>query len=56
MTKKHYAAAAAALPEYKARIERIVFIDVTAFDWNCPQHIKRRYTEPEFAKPRKNDA
>ena len=37
------------LPDYKARIERIVLIDVVAFDWNCPQHIMRRYTESEFA-------
>jgi len=37
------------LPDYKARIERVVFIDVVAFDWNCPQHITRRYTEEEFA-------
>ena len=37
------------LPDYKARIERVVFIDVVAFDWNCPQHITRRYTELEFA-------
>jgi hypothetical protein len=36
------------LPEYKARIERVVFIDVVAFDWNCPQHITRRYTESEI--------
>ena len=36
------------LPEYKARIERVAFIDVVAFDWNCPQHITRRYTESEF--------
>ncbi len=42
--------AAVDLPDYKARIERIVFIDVVAFDWNCPQHITRRYTEPEFAQ------
>lgn len=35
------------LPEYKARIERVVFIDVVAYDWNCPQHITRRYTESE---------
>jgi predicted pyridoxine 5'-phosphate oxidase superfamily flavin-nucleotide-binding protein len=35
--------------EYGARIERIVVIDVSAFDWNCPQHITRRYTEDEFA-------
>ena len=37
-----------ALPEYKARVERVVFIDVVAFDWNCPQHITQRYTEVEF--------
>jgi predicted pyridoxine 5'-phosphate oxidase superfamily flavin-nucleotide-binding protein len=36
------------LPDYKARIERITYIDVVAFDWNCPQHITRRYTESEF--------
>jgi len=41
--------AAVALPGYRARIERIVHIDVVAFDWNCPQHIARRYTEQEFA-------
>jgi len=37
------------LPEYKARIERVMYIDVVAFDWNCPQHITPRYTEAEFA-------
>ena len=37
------------LSGYKARVERVVFIDVTAFDWNCPQHITQRYTESEFA-------
>jgi predicted pyridoxine 5'-phosphate oxidase superfamily flavin-nucleotide-binding protein len=37
------------LPGYKARIERVVYIDVDAFDWNCPQHITKRYTETEFA-------
>jgi len=36
------------LPSYKAQVERVVFIDVVAFDWNCPQHITRRYTESEF--------
>ncbi len=41
--------AAVDLPGYKARVERVVFIDVVAFDWNCPQHITRRYTESEFA-------
>jgi len=38
------------LPDYKARIERIAFIDVVAYDWNCPQHITRRYTEAEFVE------
>ena len=42
--------AAIEIPDYKARIERVVFIDVAAFDWNCPQHITRRYTEAEFAE------
>jgi predicted pyridoxine 5'-phosphate oxidase superfamily flavin-nucleotide-binding protein len=37
-------------PDYKAKIERIVLIDVVAFDWNCPQHISRRYTEAEYSK------
>jgi len=37
-------------PEYKGRIERIVLIDVVAFDWNCPQHITRRYTESEYSE------
>ena len=37
------------LPAYKAAIERVAFITVVAFDWNCPQHITRRYTEAEFA-------
>ena len=40
--------AAVELPGYKARVERIVLIDIVAFDWNCPQHITRRYTESEF--------
>jgi len=44
------------LPGYKARIERVVFIEVAAFDWNCPQHITRRYTEPEFLEKLQNTA
>jgi predicted pyridoxine 5'-phosphate oxidase superfamily flavin-nucleotide-binding protein len=34
--------------DYRGRVERVVTIDVEAFDWNCPQHITRRYTEEEF--------
>jgi len=35
-------------PEYNAVIERVYFIELIAFDWNCPQHITRRYTEDEY--------
>ena len=40
--------AAVNLPDYKAKVERVVYINVVAFDWNCPQHITQRYTESEF--------
>ena len=40
--------AAVELPNYRALVERVVYIDVAAFDWNCPQHITQRYTEAEF--------
>jgi len=35
------------MSEYGARIERGFVINVEAFDWNCPQHITPRYTQPE---------
>jgi uncharacterized protein len=28
----------------RAKVERIMVIDVVGYDWNCPQHIKPRYT------------
>jgi len=37
------------LPDYKARIERVVVIDIIALDWNCPQHIVPRYTADDLA-------
>ena len=40
--------AAVKSPGYRAQVERVVHIDVVAFDWNCPQHITQRYTESEF--------
>ncbi len=40
--------AAVELPGYRAEIERVVYIEVAAFDWNCPQHITKRYTESEW--------
>lgn len=36
------------LPDYRAKVERGVLIDVAAFDWNCPQHITPRYTAAEI--------
>ena len=36
-------------PREDARIERLVFVDVVSFDWNCPQHITPRYTAAEVA-------
>ena len=38
-----------ALPGYKARIERAMLFHLEAFDWNCAQHIKPRYTEAEIS-------
>ena len=31
-------------PGDRSLVERIVFIDVVAFDWNCPKYITPRYT------------
>ncbi|MFV0128554.1 pyridoxamine 5'-phosphate oxidase family protein [Streptomyces sp. HMX112] len=33
---------------YRATVERVVLIDVEAYDWNCPQHIQPRYTPAEL--------
>jgi predicted pyridoxine 5'-phosphate oxidase superfamily flavin-nucleotide-binding protein len=38
------------LPDYSAQVERLVTIDVVAFDWNCPKYITQRYTQSEFAQ------
>ena len=37
------------VPDYQARVERAVVMTIEAFDWNCPQHITRRFTEAEIA-------
>lgn len=37
-----------AVPGYKAKVERIFRLTLEAFDWNCPQHIARRFTEQEI--------
>lgn len=38
------------LPDYKARTERGVVIRVEAWDWNCPQHITKRFTMAEVER------
>ena len=35
------------LNDYRARVERGFVIHIEAFDWNCPQHIKPRYTQEQ---------
>lgn len=34
-------------PEVRRIVERLFFIDVVAFDWNCPKYITPRYTAEE---------
>jgi len=36
------------LKEYKFRPERMLLFHIEAYDWNCPQHIKPRYTVAEI--------
>jgi predicted pyridoxine 5'-phosphate oxidase superfamily flavin-nucleotide-binding protein len=36
------------LNEKGARVERIFVITVVGYDWNCSQHIARRFTEQEL--------
>jgi predicted pyridoxine 5'-phosphate oxidase superfamily flavin-nucleotide-binding protein len=40
-------AARVAVTGTRARVERVVRIDVEAFDWNCPQNITPRFTAEE---------
>ena len=37
-----------AAPEVRRLVERIYFIDVVSFSWNCSQHITPRYTAAEI--------
>ena len=34
-------------PSMRARVERIVFIEVVSFDWNCPKYITPRFSLEE---------
>jgi predicted pyridoxine 5'-phosphate oxidase superfamily flavin-nucleotide-binding protein len=33
-------------PDVQRVVERLFFIEVVSFDWNCPKHITPRYTPP----------
>ncbi|WP_431266257.1 pyridoxamine 5'-phosphate oxidase family protein [Roseateles chitinivorans] len=35
-------------PRYPADVERAFLIRIEGWDWNCPQHITRRFTEAEI--------
>ena len=37
-------------PEARGMVERLFFIDVLSFDWNCPKYITPRYTAAEVAE------
>ena len=37
-------------PDYEAKVERVILLNVTGFDWNCPQHITPRYTMGEIGE------
>lgn len=34
-------------PKMRSGVERLVFIDVVSFDWNCPKYITPRYSAEE---------
>ncbi len=34
-------------PKMQSAVERLVFIDVVSFDWNCPKYITPRYSAEE---------
>ncbi len=40
-------AAQFATPDVQRIVERVFFIDVVSFDWNCPKYITPRYTAAE---------
>jgi hypothetical protein len=35
-------------PDYRAKPERAIVIEIAAWDVNCPQHITPRYTEVDL--------
>jgi predicted pyridoxine 5'-phosphate oxidase superfamily flavin-nucleotide-binding protein len=49
-SQDHADIAALMPPDYGAEPERAFLIDVIGFDWNCPQHIVKRFTADEIAR------
>ncbi len=39
-----------ATPGYRGRAERMFVLHLDAFDWNCPQHIARRFDAADVAQ------
>jgi uncharacterized protein len=39
-----------AIPDYRAKLERVFRLRLQAFDWNCAQHITPRFTEQEIGE------
>jgi predicted pyridoxine 5'-phosphate oxidase superfamily flavin-nucleotide-binding protein len=37
-------------PKMQSSVERLVFINVVSFDWNCPKYITPRYSVEEVDK------
>lgn len=36
------------LDDYQFRPERMMVLNIEAYDWNCPQHITARYTTEDI--------
>ena len=49
LRRTSHGATSEAVGAYRAKVEREVRIDVSAYDWNCPQHITPRFSAEELA-------
>lgn len=38
-----------AAPDVRGQVERLFFVDVVSYDWNCPKYITPRFTREEVA-------
>lgn len=37
------------IPNYQGKVQRLITLDIQAFDWNCPQHITPRFSVEEIS-------